>query len=456
MSKEIVYLKTESLRPHPQNPRLNLGDLTELSGSIRQRGIMQNLTVVPAEDGMYTVIIGHRRLAAAKLAGLEEVPCIIAEMSPEDQFRTMMIENMQRADLTNLEQADGFQMMLDFGDSKASISEQTGFSRSTIDRRLKLREFDRKKIEAAEMRGGTIFDYMKIAEIKDEDARNKLLDVVGTPDFQNQLKTEQNIQIKAEDSARIMEVVKIFAKELKNSNDRWNSKYERIANYKLGAEPPCDVKIPEGKGPFFYWETSWDIEIYAPAKKQAKEKKNKKQLELEHWQREQKGILKDIAQRHKQLRDDFIERMTEGKLNQDKRYMAVIEMAARCFSPISTFDFDRHFDRERIEKAFGIEWKNDSYWAASAEEKDAAELKTLEAPVRLLFLEIITGIESNGSEFWFEKYPSGFETDKRKIKKLKAYYGFLERLGYEISEEERQSMDGTIINRIMETYPDKK
>ena len=97
--KYIDNLRIELLTPHPDNPRKDLGDLTELAASIKENGVLQNLTVVPHEDG-YRVIIGHRRLEAAKLAGLTEVPCVIVDMSPKEQVQTMLLENMQRADLT--------------------------------------------------------------------------------------------------------------------------------------------------------------------------------------------------------------------------------------------------------------------------------------------------------------------------------------------------------------------
>ena len=139
----MINISVDLIFPHPDNPRKDLGDITELAESIKVRGIMQNLTVIPhvvpaigpggivvtenAIDG-YTVVIGHRRLAAAKLAGLKEVPCIISDMDYKDQIGTMLLENIQRNDLTVYEQAQGFQMMLDLGETISGISEQTGFS----------------------------------------------------------------------------------------------------------------------------------------------------------------------------------------------------------------------------------------------------------------------------------------------------------------------------------------
>lgn len=147
---EIVMLGVDKLWPHPENPRKDLGDLTELAASIKAKGVLQNLTVVPkAESGMFTVIIGHRRHAAAKLAGIREVPCVVADMTPEEQVETMLLENMQRSDLTPYEQAKGFQMMMDMGRTVEDIVQKSGFSESTVRHRLKLAQLDEKKFKAS-------------------------------------------------------------------------------------------------------------------------------------------------------------------------------------------------------------------------------------------------------------------------------------------------------------------
>ena len=101
--KQIIYIAAEHIRPHPENPRKDLGDLTELSESIKKNGILQNLTVIPVEGepGEYMTIIGHRRYAAGTQAGIAEFPCQIAEnLTPREQMSIMLEENMQRNDLT--------------------------------------------------------------------------------------------------------------------------------------------------------------------------------------------------------------------------------------------------------------------------------------------------------------------------------------------------------------------
>lgn len=160
----ITNINAKLIHQHPDNPRKDLGDLTELSESIKKKGIMQNLTVIPGHwdenrvhhDEGYTLIIGHRRFAAGKMAGVTMYPCrIVQDMSYKDQVGTMLEENMQRIDLTVLEQAEGFQMMLDLGDTEEQIAEKTGFSRTTVRRRLEIAKLDRDLVkEKTDENGG--------------------------------------------------------------------------------------------------------------------------------------------------------------------------------------------------------------------------------------------------------------------------------------------------------------
>ena len=207
---EIQMIRIDCLQHHPENPRLDLGDLTELTESIRQNGIMQNLTVVAghmmtkeeyvqaaraegvssaiAENGYrqmttedkwasdgYTVVIGNRRLEAAKLAGLAEVPCVVSDMDYKTQIATMLMENMQRQDLTVYEQAQGFQMMMDLGYSAQEISEKTGFSETTVGRRLKMAQLDKETFQDAVGKQITIDDLDKIGKIESIEKRNSVL-----------------------------------------------------------------------------------------------------------------------------------------------------------------------------------------------------------------------------------------------------------------------------------------
>ncbi|WP_236261787.1 ParB/RepB/Spo0J family partition protein [Erysipelothrix aquatica] len=106
--------------------------MSELVDSIKSQGVLQNLTVVPGDDEMYTVIIGHRILDASKLAGLVELPCMVVGMDEKTQLMTMLVENIQRQDLTPLEQAKGLQQCLGLRMSDEEIRVKTGFSKRKI------------------------------------------------------------------------------------------------------------------------------------------------------------------------------------------------------------------------------------------------------------------------------------------------------------------------------------
>mgnify|MGYP001276863936 CR=1 FL=1 len=144
----VLHMPVYQLIHHPDNPRKEFGDLSELTESIRKKGIMQNLTIIPTEcrelpaeeqptldqinmNGKFLVLIGNRRMEAAKQAGVEKLPCrIVTGLSKKDQIAIMLEENMQRNDLSISEQANSFQLMLDLGDTVDGIQEKHNLSSS--------------------------------------------------------------------------------------------------------------------------------------------------------------------------------------------------------------------------------------------------------------------------------------------------------------------------------------
>ena len=95
------------IEPNPQQPRVEIGDLSELSSSIKQNGVLEPLLVKPNGDGTWMIIAGERRWRAATAAGLSELPCIEMEVDDKTVAEIALIENMQRKDLTIWEEADG-------------------------------------------------------------------------------------------------------------------------------------------------------------------------------------------------------------------------------------------------------------------------------------------------------------------------------------------------------------
>lgn len=211
INKLIFEIPVDLIDPNPLNPRKTLGDLKELMTSIKQSGIMQNLTVVEtdAEPKRYTCLIGHRRLAAAKRVGLKTVPAaIVRNMEQKEQIATMVAENMQRNDLTITEQAGAIQLMLDFGDDFAEIADKTGLSESTVRRRAKLSQFDKTMLDKAVRRGASLLDIEKISKIKKDEQRERLLQAAGTADFKNLLKKYKDEQEEAEMLPKVLDALR--------------------------------------------------------------------------------------------------------------------------------------------------------------------------------------------------------------------------------------------------------
>lgn len=148
----ITEIKISKLRIHPKNVRKVYNNIDELADSIKAQGILQNLTVVnnPEEEGTYWVVIGNRRLTAAIQAGIETAPCQIVEMDEKEQAQTMLLENMQRSDLTIYEQSQGIQMVLDLGETEDGLSDKTGLSKTTIRHRVNIAKLNPEILKSKE------------------------------------------------------------------------------------------------------------------------------------------------------------------------------------------------------------------------------------------------------------------------------------------------------------------
>ncbi|MGP5071690.1 ParB/RepB/Spo0J family partition protein [Arthrobacter rhombi] len=135
-------MQIEKLRNHDENIRSVIGEIDELADSIKAQGILQPLTVAPHPtlDGDFTVIAGHRRLQAAKRAGLSYVPVVINHslVSKADQITAMLVENLQRADITTIDEAKAYQQLELEGLNLNKIAKATGRARKTVVERLKL------------------------------------------------------------------------------------------------------------------------------------------------------------------------------------------------------------------------------------------------------------------------------------------------------------------------------
>lgn len=135
-----VMIPVDRIETNREQPRSDLGDISELSASIRQRGVLEPLIVRRlADTGGYQLIAGERRLHAAIQAGLSEVPCIEYEASDQEALELALIENLQRKDLSAFEEAEGYKTLAEkYGYTHERISETIGRSRTTVTEALKL------------------------------------------------------------------------------------------------------------------------------------------------------------------------------------------------------------------------------------------------------------------------------------------------------------------------------
>ncbi len=321
---EVVDLRIEDLRIHPKNVRKKYDGIDELASSIKEKGMLQNLTVVrdPEEEGKYFVVIGNRRLTAAKKIGIESVPCIIVdEMDEKSQVTTMLTENMNRKDLRVYEEAEAMQMCFeDFGISVEDISKETGLSKTTVNHRLNVAKLDqdelKKKVEDEEFQL-TMTDLQSLEKIENTETRNKVL------------KESQNSR---DLSARAIRAAK---EELENKHERefialcekrgieeapeeaqdqfYSNKWDRIADWRLEDNVPKRLKLDKEKSEnrkLFYLKRYGTFYVIA---KHEKEKRVLSDWEIEEKKR--KKTEREIKAKYKAIWEDmgnFVRSIIDG------------------------------------------------------------------------------------------------------------------------------------------------
>ena len=166
-TERLERIPLDQLHASPDNPRA-VGDVTELAASITEHGVVEPLVVVPRAEGGYTVVAGHRRLAASALAGgIADAPCIVRSDLDDDQAAELrLVENLHRRDLSPLEEAAGYQALVDRGYSQRKLARQVGKSQPHISRRLSLLALPAKAIEALDAGGITVEQATTLARIE--------------------------------------------------------------------------------------------------------------------------------------------------------------------------------------------------------------------------------------------------------------------------------------------------
>ena len=425
----LTTIAIEKLHPHPDNPRKVLGDIDELADSIKANGILQNLTVVPMNDDWteFTVIIGHRRLAAAKQAGLTELPCAVVEMTEKEQLSTMLTENMQRSDLTVYEEAKGCQLLLDLGDTVAEVAEKTGFSESKIRRRVKLCELDEEAFKESQIRQPTLQDYDRLNQIKDIDVRNELLKSIGTNNFDNLLYSAVKKQETDEEKEKIEKLCLEHGMIKAQEYDEIPDNYECTGIFAL--KDLIGRNFADGRKRYFYFGYGSNIYIYAEAfekqeNKDAEEEKRK--LEEQRWD-ELVEQAEEIDERCEALRIGFMldTNFNDSNKKQELVKFIVAQVAAGASRNVYRFsEVVKNQDTENIDSYINEHWDDNSG--------------------RMLMATAYALCQRTYEKLSFIYVEYSRKTISRKNSPdLNKFYALLCKLGYVMSDEEIQLRDGT-------------
>ena len=464
----LVLLPVDKLLPHPDNPRKDLGDLQELADSIKANGILQNLTVVSLEseaaewsalakqyqehpteemrslmnritanqptnsEGLFRVVIGHRRLAAAKLAGLVEVPCVISNMDYREQVRTMLMENIQRTDLTVYEQAQGFQMMLDLGDNVDDIARKSGFSQTTVRRRVKLLELDQEKFKQSVERGANLMDYMELDKINDPKLKNEVLDAIGTNNFRqklaNAIETEKNRKLISE---RVLEF-SAFATEVKDVD---YSTMRYVRNYGSWNKKDAVTRPDDADSVAYYYRVgSNQVDLYRqivekPKNPEAEARKEQVKAELER----RRGELENISKAAYKARLNFVKVFSATK----KNAAIICRFAGGVF--LREHDVP---DDDVMSELLGVGINADT------EEIDTAafEERAKASPEYTLLATAYAAFDAEGVNYLWNHWDTthqAYVSTHEENENLDFLYEILTELGYEMSDDEKALRDGT-------------
>lgn len=462
---EIKYIAVQDLYPHPDNPRKELGDLTELADSIRISGVLQNLTVVPRTRDMtdeeyctaceeyrrnpseesqrtvnkhcvvdgYTIIIGHRRHAAAKLAGVAELPCIVVEMSERDQLQTMLVENMQRSDLTVYEQAQGFQMMLDMGNTVDTIAEKSGFSKSTIRRRLKMAELDADTLKEVSSRQISLSDFDKLAQVENIKTRNKLLKDIGTFNFDGAVTRAIREEHRKKVIPEAKKLIAALGLKAVPESDRYSGKYEQIKTVNLDNwKPESGFGLNDADGVLYHLDNWGSLYFYRKKKKAPAEKKSKEQIAKEKAIEDAHAAIKEEEAIAFDLRKKFVQGLTVTQKN------VGLFLRGAVIGAVASTALYKSADRSAILRLMGVD--PDGKWneVRSGAVNAAISIDNDSLTPAIIYAQYQDS-KTNG-------YHTGYKGDWPKYDEnlmLDALYAWLTLMGYEMSDDEKALQNGT-------------
>ena len=172
---QIREVPTERILPNPAQPRLSYEEdsLTELADSIREHGVLQPILVRPV-GSQYELIAGERRWRASRMAQRESIPAIVVEFDDETALEVSIIENLQREDVSPLEEASMFGKMMDLGYSVRQLAQKIGKDKGYVENRMRLADAPPEIRDLVSVRKDTISHAYELMKIRDERTRRRL------------------------------------------------------------------------------------------------------------------------------------------------------------------------------------------------------------------------------------------------------------------------------------------
>lgn len=438
-------LPIKYLHAHPGNPRKDIGDISELTESIKAKGILQPLTVIPdmnnygeIKGDSYTVLIGHRRMAAAKAAGETKVPCVIIleDVNEKEQLEIMLMENIQRSNLTVYEEAQGFQQLLDFGADIDEICAKSGFSESTVRRRLEIAKLDQGKVKKAQERQTLLSDYAKLAQIESIEKRNELLDDIGTNNFNLSL----SIAIREQNHEKL---VKPIEEELKKAGfkkllegQRYTAEWQMfqyISIYKWADDKKQLPKNNIEECRYLIDEASVYLYRKLEKKKEAApspEEQKKEKVKLRKW-----AELDKLAESCYNLRKEFIDNYTFTKTKAQDVLMGAL------YAGIYNNANYASGDRNAIYSLIGID--NENPYSAEAQKQKENIGKDISWATGDKIPKLIYAMFGDSTKLYCAQDYRLKAPVFQENPKLSLLYHWLRTLGYEMADEEMQLMHGT-------------
>lgn len=455
----VLQMPVHQLVHHPDNPRKEFGDLSELTESIRKKGIMQNLTIIPVEcrelpveqqpnineinmNGEFLVLIGNRRMEAAKQAGVEKLPCrIVTGLSKKDQIAVMLEENMQRNDLSISEQANSFQLMLDLGDTVDGIQEKTGFSKNTIYHRLNIAKLDpetveeKVKDESFQLSFGDMYALEKIESVE---KRNEVLK--NATDSQNLRYLIENAVQKIEKERRlnlfIETVEKLGIPKAPKETRTWSYGWNTVKSVSLShMEKEFDQKIKDIENQpdieSLFWLEEYDWVYILEKKNQEEEKREPSPEELERKKRnenttELKAQCSHIVERMKEVVNTLVTDQIGSSADKEKHTEALWKIMVKYDAAPSYETLWDFFDWDEPEE------DDEEEYERIVEEKTASLSITDQ-----MFILAWDAIEYKSSAYYDGSY------DKKDGKALMEMADILKEYGLILSETEQSVLDGS-------------